>query len=141
MRIPDGMGSEDFTLHWKSRFPPLLWKMAKVAIIIYIVLFLLDTFTSINLRTILASLGILGLGVALAAREIFANVLGGIFIAIDRPFDIGDHIKIGDHQDGYVKELNLRTTIITAGREKYIVPNKMMTDNIICVSKRREDAI
>lgn len=64
-----------------------------------------------NVITILAGLGIGGIGVAMAAKEVLGNLIGGLMIMFSRPFKIGDRIRIKKY-DGKVKSIGLFTTII-----------------------------
>ena len=61
--------------------------------------------------SLLTGLGVGGLAVALAARETLANFFGSIMIMTDRPFRIGDWIKVGE-QEGTVEDIGFRSTRI-----------------------------
>ncbi len=65
----------------------------------------------INVTALLAGVGVLGLAVGMASREIIADFIAGIFIIIEEQYSIGDWIKIGS-VEGVVKEITLRKTII-----------------------------
>lgn len=64
-----------------------------------------------NITAVLAGAGVVGLAVALAAQNTFANILGAIILSFDRPFKVGDWVKIGD-VDGDVIAVGLRSTRI-----------------------------
>ena len=64
-----------------------------------------------NVSSLLAGLGIGGLAVALALQDTLANFFGSIFIILDRPFAVGDWIKIGE-TEGVVEEIGFRSTRI-----------------------------
>lgn len=92
-----------------------------------------DGFSS-TVNTILASSGILALGVSLAAQESLTNIIDGLFISVFRPFNIGDRITLPekDNLTGIVQEINLRHTIIrTFSNTSYIIPNSLMSSSII----------
>ena len=82
-----------------------------------------------DVTTILASLGILGLAVALAAQDTVANLFGGVAIFTQQPFKIGERIKVAD-VDGWIKRVGFRNTIIVDiyGQE-IIVPNRYFSEN------------
>jgi len=61
--------------------------------------------------SLLTGLGIGGLAVALAARETLANFLGSIVIMFERPFRVGDWIKVAG-QEGNVEDIGFRSTRI-----------------------------
>ncbi len=77
----------------------------------------------VNVGGLLAGLGIGGIAVALAGKSTLENLIGSIAIAFDRPFRIGDFVKVGDIM-GTVEELGLRSTRIrTLDRTIVTIPN------------------
>ncbi|NPB07081.1 MAG: mechanosensitive ion channel family protein [Aquificae bacterium] len=81
----------------------------------------------INVSAFIASLGIGGLAVALAARDTVANFFGGLTILLDKTFKIGDWIKVGD-VEGIVEDLGLRTTKIRTFEKSLVtVPNQILS--------------
>ena len=71
----------------------------------------------IKVGPVLAGAGIFGIAIGLAAKEILADILAGIFLIADRPIRIGDRImidKIGKHWGGWgdVIDIGLRRTTI-----------------------------
>jgi MscS family membrane protein len=84
-----------------------------------------------NITAIVASLGIGGLAVALAAQDTLANLLGSFIIYLDRPFKVGDLIEFGDTK-GTVEHVGFRTTRIrTVDKSLLTVPNKKIVDAIL----------
>ncbi len=82
----------------------------------------------LNLSTIVTSLlagaGIIGLALAFAFQDISANFVSGIFIAFQKPFQVGDIIEAEGHT-GKVSEISLRiTTITTFQGLEVMIPNK-----------------
>lgn len=73
--------------------------------------------TGINLGVLLASVGIIGLALSLAAQNLVQGALKGFFIVLEDQFAIGDIVKIGEDA-GLVEKLNLRITQLrdTSGR-------------------------
>lgn len=82
----------------------------KVVIVITGLALWLDNL-GVNVGTILASLGIGGFALALAAQDLLKNLLGSIMILMDRPYEIGQRIVAKGH-DGVVEEIGLRSTKI-----------------------------
>ena len=101
-------------------------------ITIIVLFFLLLNATSelgISLTAVFASAGIVGLALALAARETIANFFGGINILIDRPFRTGDYIILDSGERGEVVEVGLRSTRINTRDDVQIsIPNFVITD-------------
>lgn len=82
-----------------------------------------------NIGAILAGLGIGGLALALAAKDLIANIFGGVMIFFDKPFKIKDRIKIDDF-DGFVTEIGLRSTRIkTLAGTEVTIPNNAFTES------------
>lgn len=68
-------------------------------------------FIGFSLATVIAGAGVTGLAVALAAQSTLRNIFGSIMILLDKPFRVGQRVKIGD-ADGAVEEIGLRSTKI-----------------------------
>lgn len=83
------------------------------------------------ISSILAGLGIGGLAVAMAARETIANFFGSLVIFIDKPFELGDNVKIDTYQ-GLVEEVGLRSTRLrTLDGALITLPNAGLTTKSI----------
>ena len=65
-------------------------------------------------ETVIASSGIIAVVLGLAAQETLGNVFAGISMSTthSRPFDIGDRVKIGDAEPGYVQDITLRHVVL-----------------------------
>jgi MscS family membrane protein len=87
---------------------PLLRSSAKIFIAAFGVVFLADNL-DINITGLLAGLGLGGIAFALAAQDTVKNFLGSITVLIDRPFQVGDWIVVGD-VDGTVESVGFRST-------------------------------
>ena len=68
-------------------------------------------YLGIPLTTLLASAGVGGLAVALAAQDTLKNLFGTIMLLTDKPFRIGERIVFSQY-DGVVEEIGLRSTRI-----------------------------
>lgn len=108
-------------------------------IIVFIVAFLLILARlGVNVSAIVASLGIGGLAVALATKDIIANLFASIVVLFDNSFSQGDWIVVGDIE-GTVVETGLRkTTIRTFDNSLVFVPNSKIIDNSIVNWSRRK---
>jgi MscS family membrane protein len=109
---------------------PIIRKLIKVFIVIIAALMILDMF-GYNINSILAGLGLGGLAFALAAKDLLANLFGGIAIFTDKPFKIGHRIKIGGY-DGTIQKIDLRTTKLkTLDGTQVTIPNSKFADDFI----------
>jgi small conductance mechanosensitive channel len=80
-----------------------------------------------NLAPLLASAGIAGIAVGLAAQNIVKDVLNGILILIEDQFNVGDTVRLAG-LSGVVEAMTLRkTTVRDADGTLYIVPNSQIT--------------
>ena len=81
--------------------------------------------------SLLAGVGIVGLALGFAFQDIAANFIAGVIIAVSEPFRVGDILESGDNF-GTVKDINLRTTIVTTFQGvDVIVPNKKLLDEVV----------
>lgn len=80
---------------------------------------------------LLASSAVLGIVLGLAARQVLANPLAGILLAITQPIRIGDTITFEDHT-GRVDDLTLSYTYIDTGDGRLmVVPNEQVVTTVI----------
>ncbi|UCE83728.1 MAG: mechanosensitive ion channel family protein [Deltaproteobacteria bacterium] len=92
-------------------------------------IFLFLSLWKINITPLLASAGIAGVAVALAARETLSNFFGGITVLLDRPYKVGDYIVLDSGERGEVVEIGLRSTRITTRDDVQIsIPNSIITN-------------
>ncbi len=86
----------------------------------------------VNLTPFLASAGLAGVIVALAAKDTLANFFGGINVFLDRPFRTGDYIVLNSGERGEVVHIGLRSTkIITRDDILVTIPNAVMANSKI----------
>ncbi len=92
-----------------------------------------------DVSTLLAGLGIGGLAFALGAQDSLKNLFGSFTLIADRPFVVGETVRIGTEGVGKVEFVGLRSTRIrTADDTLLIVPNSNLTTmNIINYGRRR----
>jgi MscS family membrane protein len=85
----------------------------------------------IQVTAFLASMGIAGLAVALAAKTVLSNVLAGVTLTADPNFRVGDRIEVGEHI-GDVLSINLHKTVIrTRENEIVMIPNDVLGREVI----------
>lgn len=88
--------------------------------------------------SVLAGLGVGGLAVALAAQQTLANLLGSLIIMFEKPFAVGDRIKLKDIE-GTVESVGFRSTRIrTLHNSLVTIPSSQLVNSIVDNMERRE---
>jgi len=101
---------------------PLFVTFSKIFIISLVIIVILSRF-DIDVGPFLASIGILGIAIGFAVKDSLANIIGGIFLAIDHSIAAGDMVTI-DNDTGVIKEVGLRNTkLLTFDNEIIVIPN------------------
>ncbi|GAB4093880.1 mechanosensitive ion channel family protein [Flaviaesturariibacter terrae] len=109
----------------------------KVIVGIIGVLLILRFAFGYNISTLLTGLSIVGAAIALALRESLENLIASFVIFFDKPFTIGDFVKV-QTVSGNVEKIGLRSTRIRTSDKSYVtVPNKQMVDSILDNVSRR----
>jgi small-conductance mechanosensitive channel len=95
------------------------------------VLILLDTL-HISITPVLTTLGVGSLAVALALQETLANFFAGLYIAADRPFRVGDYVRLDNGEEGYIERIGWRTTrLTTLAHTTVVIPNDRLAKSIV----------
>ena len=112
-------------------------KLLQIALTLAIILTLLQNL-GVSISGLLAFGGVGGLAVGLAARDMLANLFGGLTIYMDRPFVVGDKISLQDQNiEGFVEHIGWRQTRIRGyDRTPVYVPNALFT-NLAVVNPSR----
>ena len=115
---------------------PVLRKSARVAIIIAAILLTAENL-GMHVTSLLAGLSIGGLALGLAAQDTVANLFGAVAIFLDKPFHIGDRIRV-EAVEGNVESIGLRSTRVRNLDGHHVtIPNKLMGNAIITNITRR----
>lgn len=116
---------------------PVIRKSLKLFVIIVAVLVTAQNL-DFNITGLLASLSIGGLALGLAAQDTVANLFGAVSIFADKPFRIGDRIRIAPDVDGTVELIGLRSTRVrNLDGHLITIPNKTMGNATITNITRR----
>ena len=116
---------------------PLAGRALRVFIVIIGGILIIQNLTGVKIGALLASLGIGGIAVALAAKDSIANFFGTLTILFDKPFQIGERILI-DNFDGVVEDVGFRSTRIrTVTGHLVTIPNqKVVSSGVENIGKR-----
>ena len=111
---------------------PLLNRTLKIVIWGLAILIILP-FYGVNISALVAALGIGSLAIALAAQDTIANIIAGFLIMIDRPFRLGDKIKLPTGEIVEVINIGIRRSKFLSEDKKaiVIVPNVDLSKNKI----------
>lgn len=114
-----------------DEFLPLIRKLASLLIWVIATLIVLSRF-GINTNGLIAALGVSSLAIALAAQDTISNIIAGFLIMVDRPYRIGDTIKLPSGEK--VKVLNIglrRSRFLAEDGAIIIVPNLALSKSKI----------
>lgn len=118
---------------------PFFLRIGKVLIMIF-AMFTIASFWNFNLNGFLTGIGLTGVAIAFGIRDTLAHVFGGMSVALDNPFKIGDWIATEDQKiEGTIEDINLRSTLIQTGDKGLVyVPNSYLVNRPIYNLSRRE---
>lgn len=110
--------STRYRISYKGTIP--IVRLLGWSIIIYIVIAVI---IKLPFETVIAISASLAIAIGLAAQDLVKNVIGGIMILFDRPFQVGDKIQVGNNY-GEVIAIGLRSTKIVTGDDSTVsIPN------------------
>ena len=121
-------------------FMNLSKKFVKIIIAVVSIIFFLDLW-GYNVNGLIASLGLVGMAVALAAQDTTKNIFGALMIFADTPFKVGDWIQT-PQAEGTIEEIGMRSTKVRTFEDSLIsVPNGVVANtpvtNWSAMTKRR----
>ncbi len=109
---------------------PLVRKTLKVFVAVMGGIFVLQNL-DIDVGSLLAGVSLGGLAFTLAAKDTVANLFGSVSIFADQPFQIGDWVKIGEHE-GIIEEVGMRSTRVRTFYDSVIsIPNSTVANAAI----------
>ena len=110
---------------------PLIENIWKVLVVVASTMFVLSIW-KVDITPLVASAGIVGVAVALAAKDTLANFFGGISIFVDKPYKIGDYIVLDMGERGEVVSIGIRSTRIKTRDDILIsIPNSIIANTKI----------
>jgi small conductance mechanosensitive channel len=125
-------GTSTFSDHQRA----VVHHVTQVVVYLFTILIVLSLW-QVNVGNLLLGAGVLGIVLGLAARQTLGAVLAGFVVLFSRPFEVGDWVKIEDHE-GTVREITIvNTRIQTFDGETVMVPNDIVTGTQV-VNRSRE---
>jgi MscS family membrane protein len=102
---------------------PILSKIVNIILLTIAILIVLDH-VGVNVGSLLVSLGVGSLAVALAAQETISNLIAWFVIVMDQPVRVGDQVKLSSGEEGSIYQIGLRATrILNFDNNIVVVPN------------------
>ena len=105
--------------------------MVRVAVLAIGMLILLSTL-GISVTPLLTTMGLGGLAVAFGLRETLANLFSGMNFTLAGNINVGDFVKLGSGQEGYIEDIQWRVTRVrTLFDTIVVIPNSQLADSIV----------
>lgn len=113
------------------RAGPQLLTMARVTLLVLGVAILLDNL-GVKVTALVTTLGVSSLAVALALQDTLSNFFAGVYLQADRPFRLGDYVRLDSGHEGSVVHMGWRSTQLrTVANTTVVVPNERLLKSII----------
>lgn len=110
---------------------PFLKELFKFVIIFIGFFVLLGYVFEVNAVSLITGLGIGGIAIAMAAKESLENLIGSFTIFMDKPFTVGDIVKV-DGVEGTIEKVGFRSTVLrSADKTTLVIPNRAMIDGVL----------
>ena len=111
---------------WRARFPKLLVDLSRLFLILLGTAIVLATVWNADLAGLVTALGVSSIVIGLALQDTLGSVMSGIALLFERPFSVGDWLRIGDIV-GQVIDINWRAVRLqTFEREMIVIPHKVI---------------
>ena len=109
----------------------LIRKSVRFTIVFIAVLFIGQTILGLRITALVAGAGIAGLAIALAAKDTLANFFGSVMIMLDKPFTVGERVKV-EGINGGVERIGFRSTRIRSlDGHMFSIPNSKLADSVV----------
>lgn len=117
---------------WRARMPKLLVDLCRVVSILVGGAIVLSQVWGADLAGLATALGVTSIVLGLALQDPLGSILMGIMLLFERPFNIGDWLKVGD-AEGEVIDMNWRAVrLLTEDRQVFIIPHQILGKEVIC---------
>lgn len=110
---------------------PFLKELLKFIVAFIGFFVLLGYVFEVNAVSLITGLGIGGIAIAMAAKDSLENLLGSFLIFMDKPFTVGDVVRV-DGIEGTIERVGFRSTVLrSADKTTYVIPNRSMIDGVL----------
>ncbi|MEG3841781.1 mechanosensitive ion channel family protein [Microcoleus sp. herbarium14] len=116
---------------WRARMPKLLIDLARLFLVLVGSAIVLAAVWGADLAGLATGLGVSSIVIGLALQDTLGSVMSGIALLLERPFSVGDWLRIGEIE-GQVIDINWRSVrLLTLERQVIIVPHQFIGKEII----------
>lgn len=120
----------------KEAMVKLAGQLSKLSLWVFGGLLLLSNL-GVDITSLVAGLGIGGIAVALAVKDLLGDMFASFSIFVDKPFKVGDFIELGPKEKGTVEKIGIKTTRLqTRQGQELIVANRKLTETTLQNFKR-----
>jgi len=131
--LSTGPGSKRF---FKPRTLPLTTLLVQVVVYVCAIYFLFRSW-GIDATAWLASAGIFGVALGFAAQSTLGDLLAGVSLMMDPPFEVGDFVELDTGHMGRVRDIGLiNTRVWSLDDVELVLPNSMMTSRAVTNASR-----
>lgn len=117
---------------WQSKVPKLFRELAKFTLVLLGTAVILSAVWKIDLAGLITALGVGSIVLGFALQDSIGSIFSGIMLLFERPFEVGDWLKIGD-LEGKVVDMNWRSIHLeTESHYHVIIPHLFTSKEIIC---------
>ena len=111
----------------------------RVLLWMILIIFVLESIPNLSIVNIITSLGLGGIAIGLAAQSFVGDLLSSLTIRLDKPFDVGDSITIGEFS-GTVQKIGVKsTTLRNVSGEDLVISNSNLLANPLQNFSRMEE--
>ena len=125
-RLAESLAADDARRASQLRTLASILRATAYGVIGFLMLLQVLPVFNVDLKPLLASAGVVGLGISFGAQSMFKDMLNGLFFLVEDQFNVGDVVKLAG-RTGTVENLTLRSTTLRDGDgTQYFIPNSQI---------------
>lgn len=102
-----------------------------IKVVCYVIVIIAAISQLFDITALIAALGAAGLTASFALQGSLSNFISGVQVIFSKPFKVGDYLNVNGTEGSVAKIDVLNTTLKTVDNKEVIVPNSMMTTNVV----------
>jgi branched-chain amino acid transport system substrate-binding protein len=116
----------------RQKIPNIIRRFVSFMILTLTILGILAFVFDQKITSLLATSGVIAMIIGLAIQINISNIFSGIAINLERPFSIGDWVKVGEYNEGKVLDITWRTTRLMTRDDCILsIPNSVASESVI----------